>query len=126
MVHKKKGFNKKNLFSKKDECDEDEIVVIKKKSTKNFPHHKGGNDESDEENDNVGIQEVLFMEFTNDDDSGLEGNVEELLMSAIEENEKLLNKIISLKVEKEEAKRREDLLKNKLKEKEEICENCEV
>ena len=30
------------------------------------------------------------------------------------------------KVEKEEAKRRENLLKNKLKEKEEICENHEA
>jgi len=38
------------------------------------------------------------MAFTNDDDSGLEGNVDELLMSAIEENEKLRNKIIFLKV----------------------------
>ena len=47
-------------------------------------------------------------------------------MSAIEENEKLRNKIISLKVEKEEAKKMEDLLKNKLKEKEEICENREA
>ena len=47
-------------------------------------------------------------------------------MSAIEENEKLRSKIISLKVEKEEAKRSENLLKNKLKEKEEICENHEA
>jgi len=66
------------------------------------------------------------MAFTNDDDSGLEGNVDELLMSAIEENEKLQNKIISLKVENEETKRREDLLKNKIKEKEEVCEEHEA
>lgn len=66
------------------------------------------------------------MSFTNDDDSGLEGIVDELLISAIEENEKLRNKIISLKVENEETKRREDLLKNKLKEKEEICEEREA
>jgi len=66
------------------------------------------------------------MAFTNDDDSGLEGNVDELLLSAIEENEKLCYKIISLKVEKEEAKTREDLLKNKLKEKEKICEKREA
>ena len=59
------------------------------------------------------------MAFKNDDDSGLDGNVDELLISAIEENEKLRNKIISFKVENEETKRREDLLKNKLKEKEE-------
>lgn len=49
------------------------------------------------------------MAFTNDDDLGLEGNVDELIMSATEENEKLRNKIISLKLEKEEAKIREDL-----------------
>ena len=46
------------------------------------------------------------MEFTNDDDSGLEGNVDELLISAIEENEKLRNKIISIKVDNEEIRRR--------------------
>ena len=40
------------------------------------------------------------MAFKNDDDSGIEGNVDELLMSAIEENEKLRKKIISLKIEK--------------------------
>ena len=110
MVYKKKGFNKKNFFSKQDESDEGEFVVIKKKSTNQFPHRKGGNEESDEENDHAGSQEVLFMAFTNDDESGLEGN------------EKLRNKIISLKVENEETKRSEDLLKNKLKEKEEACE----
>eukprot|EP00253_Pinus_taeda_P001537 PITA_01537 len=126
MVYKKKGFNKKNFFSKQDESNEDEFVVIKKKSTNQFPHHKGGNEESDEENDHTGSQEVLFMAFTNDDDSRLEGNVDELLMSAIEENEKLRNKIILLKVENEETKRREDLLKNKLKEKEEVCEKREA
>jgi len=126
MVYKKKGFNKKNFFSKQDEFDEGEFVVIKKKSTNQFPPRKGANEESDEENDHAGSQEVLFMAFTNDDDSGLEGNVDELLMSAIEENEKLRNKIISLKVENEETKRREDLLKNKLKEKEEIYEEREA
>ena len=67
--------------SKKDESDEDEFIVIKKKSTNEVPHHKGGNEESDEENDHAGSQEVLFMAFTNDDDSGLEGNVDELLIS---------------------------------------------
>ena len=118
MVYKKKGFNKKYFLSKQDEFDEDEFVVIKKKSTNQFPHCKGGNEESDEENDHAGSQEVLFMEFTNNDDSKLEGNVDELLISAIEENEKLRNKIIPLKVENEETKRREDLLKNTLKEKE--------
>ena len=87
IAHKKKWFNKNKFFSKQDESDEDEFVVIKKKS--------------DEESDH--------------DDSGLEGNVDELLMSAIEENEKLKNKIISLKVEKEETRRREDLLETKLK-----------
>lgn len=116
MVYKKKGFNKKNFFSKQDESDENEFVVIKNKSTNQFPHRKGGNEKSDEENDHARSQEVLFMAFTNDDDSRLEGNVNELLMSAIEENEKLRNKIISLKAENKETKRREDLLKNKLKE----------
>ena len=66
------------------------------------------------------------MAFTNDDDLGLDGNVNEILISAIEENEKLRNKIISLKVENKETKRREDLLKNKLKEKEEACEEREA
>ena len=75
MVYKKKGINKKNLFSKQYESDEDEFVVIKKKS--------------DEESDHAESQETLFMAFTNDDDSGLEGNLDELLISAIEENEKL-------------------------------------
>ena len=31
MALKKKGFNKKNFFSKQDESDEDEFMVIKKK-----------------------------------------------------------------------------------------------
>ena len=57
------------------------------------------------------------MAFTNDDDSGLDGNVDKLLISAIEENEKIQNKIISLRVENEETRRREDLLETKLKEK---------
>eukprot|EP00253_Pinus_taeda_P002164 PITA_02164 len=108
MAHKKKGFNKKNFLSKQDESDEDEFMVIKKKS--------------DEESDHNGSQEALFMALADDDDSGLEGNVDELLISAIEENEKLRNKIISLKVENEEIRRREDLLETKLKDKEEICE----
>jgi len=69
-VYKKKGINKKNFFSKQDESDEDEFVVIKKKS--------------DEESDHDESRETLFMAFTNDDDSGLEGNVDELLISAIE------------------------------------------
>eukprot|EP00253_Pinus_taeda_P032376 PITA_32376 len=102
-VYKKKGTNKKNFFSKQDESDEDEFVVIERKS--------------DEESDHDESQETLFMAFTNEDDSGLEGNVDELLISAIEENEKLRNKIISLKVENEETRRREDLLETKLKEK---------
>eukprot|EP00253_Pinus_taeda_P025126 PITA_25126 len=123
---KLKGFNKKNFFSKQDQSDEDEFVVIKKKSTNQFPHCKGGNEESNEENDHVGSQEVLFMAFTNDDDSGPEGNVDELLMRAIEENYKLQNKNISLKVENEETKIREDLLKNKLKETKEVCEEREA
>jgi len=75
MGHKKKGFNKKNFFSKQDESDEDEFMVIKKKSDV-----ESGHDES---------QETLFMAFTNDDDSGLEGNIDELLISSIEEKEKL-------------------------------------
>ena len=73
-----------SLSSKEDESDEDELVVIKKKPTNHFPYRKGGNDELDEENDYAGSQEVLFMEFTNDDDSRLKGNVDELLMSSIE------------------------------------------
>lgn len=105
MAHKKKGFNKKNFFSKQDESDEDEFMVVQRKS--------------DEESDHDESQEALFMALTDDDDSGLEGNVDELLISAIEENEKLRNKIISLKVENEEIRRREDLLEEKLKEKEE-------
>eukprot|EP00253_Pinus_taeda_P024384 PITA_24384 len=64
MAHKKKGFNKKNFFSKQYESDEDEFMVIKKKSNEESDH-----DES---------QEPLFMAFTNDDDSELEGNVDEL------------------------------------------------
>ena len=66
------------------------------------------------------------MAFTNDDDWGLDGNVDEFLISAIEENEKLRNKIISLKVENEETRRREDLLEIKLKEKEETCKEREA
>ena len=66
------------------------------------------------------------MALADDDDSGLEGNVDELLISAIKENEKLRNKIISLKVENEEIRRREDLLEAKLKEKEETCEECKT
>eukprot|EP00253_Pinus_taeda_P001430 PITA_01430 len=112
MVYKKKGINKKNLFSKKDESDEDEFIVIREKL--------------DEESDHAESQETLFMAFTNDDDSGLEGNVDELSIRAIEENEKLQNKIIYLKVEIEETKRREYLLETKLKEKEETCEECEA
>ena len=52
--------------------------------------------------------------------------MDSLLMSAIEENENLQKKIISLKIEREEAKIREDFLKIKLKEKDAICEKCEV
>ena len=72
---------------------------------------------SDEKSDHDESQEALFMALIDDDDSGLEGNVDELLISAIEENEKLQNKIISLKGENEETRRREDLLETKLKEK---------
>ena len=39
-MYKKKGFNKKNFFSKQDEYNEDEFVVIKNKSTRNMRHHK--------------------------------------------------------------------------------------
>lgn len=112
MAHKNKGFNKKNFFSKQDESDEDDFMVIKK--------------ESDEETDHDESQEALFMALVDDDDSRLEGNADELLISAIEENEKLRNKIISLKVENEEIRRREDLLEAKLKEKEETCEEREA
>eukprot|EP00253_Pinus_taeda_P031626 PITA_31626 len=111
-VYKKKGTNKKNFFSKQDESDEDEFVVIKRKS--------------DEESDHDESQETLFMAFTIEDDSRLEGNVDELLISAIEENEKLRNKIVPLKVENEETRIREDLLETKLKEKEETCEEREA
>jgi len=111
MTYIKKGFNKKNLLSKQSESDEDEFMIIKKKL--------------DEESDHDESQEALFMALTDDDDSGPEGNVDELLISAIEENEKLRKKIISLKVENEEIRRREDLLETKLKEKEETCEECE-
>ena len=103
MAHKKKWFNKKSFFSKQDEFDEDEFMLIKKKP--------------DEESDHDESQETLFMAFTNDDDSGLEGNVDEMLISVIEENEKLHNKIISLKVENEETTRRKNLLEVKLKKK---------
>ena len=123
-MYKKKGFNKKNLFSKQDESDEDEFVVIKKKSTKNMRHHKERDDESDQESNYVGSKETLFMEFTNDDDSELEAerNMDSLLMNSIEEIENLQKKIISLKIEREEAKIREDFLNIKLKEKDDICE----
>eukprot|EP00253_Pinus_taeda_P016192 PITA_16192 len=109
---KRKGSIRKNFFSKQDESAEDEFMVIKKKS--------------DEESDHDENQEALFMALTDDDDSGLERSVDELLISAIEENEKLQNKIISLKVENEEIRRREDLLEAKLKEKEENCEEREA
>jgi len=68
------------------------------------------------------------MAFTNDDDSKLEDerNMDSLLMNAIEENENLQKKIISLKIEREEAKRREDFLNIKLKEKDDICEKREA
>lgn len=66
------------------------------------------------------------MALTDDNDSGLEGNVDELLISAIEENEKIQNKLISLKVENEEIRRREYFLEAKLKEKEETCEEREA
>ena len=66
------------------------------------------------------------MAFTNDDDLGLDGNVDELLISAIEENEKLRNKIISLKVENEETRRREDLLNTKLKKKKRLAKNVKL
>ena len=48
------------------------------------------------------------MAFTNDDDSELEDerNMDSFLISAIEENENLQKNIISLKIEREEAKRR--------------------
>ena len=53
MMYKKKGFNKKNFFSKQDESDEDEFVVIKRKSTKNVHQYKESDDESDEESNYV-------------------------------------------------------------------------
>ena len=85
-MFKKKGFNKKNFFSKQDNSDEDEFVITKNKSTKDITFHKGNDDESNEENDYARSREVLFMEFTNDDDSEQEGkgNVDKLLMSSIE------------------------------------------
>lgn len=127
-MFKKKSFNKKNFFSKQDDFDEDEFVITKKKWTKNITFHKRNDDELDQENDYARSKEVIFMAFTNHDDSEQEGEgiVDELLMSAIEENEKLWKKFISLKVEKEEAKRSGDFLNNKLKEKEEICEKRET
>ena len=71
-MYKNKGFNKKNLFSKQYEYDEDKFVVIKNKSTRNVHHYKESDDESDEESNYVGSKETLFMAFTNDDDSELE------------------------------------------------------
>eukprot|EP00253_Pinus_taeda_P021883 PITA_21883 len=96
----------------KDEFDEDEYVVIKKKSFKDIFHHKESNDESDEENDYAGSKEVLFMAFTEDDEPRQENeeDTNELLTSTIEENEELQKKVISLKMDKEEAKRREDII----------------
>jgi len=75
-------------------------VVIKKKSC------KGSNDESDEENDYAGSKEVLFMAFIEDDESRQESkeDTNELLISAIEENEKLQKKVISLKTDKRKLK----------------------
>ena len=68
------------------------------------------------------------MTFTNDDDSELEDerNMDNFLMSSIEENENLQKMIFSLKIEKEEAKRREDFLNITLKEKNDNCEKCEA
>ena len=47
-------------------------------------------------------------------------------MCAIEENENLQKKIISLKIDREEANRREDFLNIKLKQKDDICEKREA
>ena len=55
-----------------------------------------------------------------------EGNIDELLISVIEENEKLRKKVISLIIGKEESKRKEEFLNNKLKQREEICEKREA
>ena len=63
MMYKKKGFNKKNFFSKQDEFDEYEFIVIKRKSTRNVHQYKESDDESDEENNYVGSKEMLFMEI---------------------------------------------------------------
>lgn len=108
---KKKGSNIRNFFSKQV------------------------SDDFDEDDDYARSKEVLFMAFTNDTDKleGEEGNVDVLLINAIEEKErlrknigKLSQEIISLKIEKEEAKRMNEVLNNKLKEKEETCEKLEV
>eukprot|EP00253_Pinus_taeda_P035249 PITA_35249 len=90
-IYKKKGFTKKNFRSKQDEYDEDEYVVIKKKSSKDIFHHKESNDESDEENGYTRSKEVLFMAFTEDDEPRQENeeDTNELLISTIEENEEL-------------------------------------
>lgn len=61
LLRRISSLNKMNLI-------EDEYVVIKKKSSKDIFHHKESNDESDEENDYAGRKEVLFMEFTEDDE----------------------------------------------------------
>eukprot|EP00253_Pinus_taeda_P015055 PITA_15055 len=84
-MFKKKGFNKKNFFSKQDDSDGDEFMITKKKSTKNIIFHKRKDDESDVKNGSARSREVLFMAFTNDDDSEQEGegNVDELLMSVV-------------------------------------------
>ena len=68
------------------------------------------------------------MTFTNDDDLELEDerNMDILLMNAIEENENLQKRIICLKIEREEEKRREYFLNIKLKEKDDICEKREA
>jgi len=92
---------------KHDSDDEDEykMKMFKKSYKKNFFSKQ---DDSDEEDDYAGSNEVLFMAFTNDDDyeKEEEGNIYELLISASEENGKLRKKVISLKIEKEEAKRK--------------------
>ena len=99
-MYKKKGFNKKKFFSKQDESDEDEFIVIRRKSTRNMHQYKESDDESNEESNYVGSKEMLFMAFKNDDDSEIEDerNMDSLLMSSIEENENLQKKIISLKI----------------------------
>eukprot|EP00253_Pinus_taeda_P024139 PITA_24139 len=111
-IFKKKGFTKKNFLSKQDKSDEDEYVVIKKKSSKDIFHHKQSNDESNEENNYARRKEVLFMAFTEDDEPRQENkeDTNELLITTIEENEELQKKVVSLKTDKEEAKRMEDII----------------